>query len=71
MTLYTTSILAIDPISMELTEYCGPHIPAISFDNAREYCDNNGLGYCFITGILVAEIDEKGNVVDYDNEKNN
>lgn len=56
MRKWVTSITAIDPKSGELKHWSGPEVPGISATDARNYCDNNGLGYCKIDGELVAEI---------------
>lgn len=78
MNLYTTEIRAIDPTDGELKTWCGPNIPAISFSDAKAYCQHNGLGYCKVTGKLVTEIGTKiengrivpdfNNVIDYEND---
>ena len=36
--IFLTSILAIDPLNGELTDFAGPDIKADSFDEAIEYC---------------------------------
>jgi hypothetical protein len=64
---YTTLITAIDPHDGELKLYAGPHVPGINEEDARAYCDRNGLGYCKIAGLLIYEIDELGNKTNYDN----
>lgn len=72
MTQFTTQIRAFDPTDGELKLWMGPNIPAVSFADARKYCDNNGLGYCEIIGILDCEIDERtGMKTDYRSEQNN
>lgn len=79
MDLYVTEIKAICPKTGDLKVYCGPHVPGISFFNAQEYCQNNGLGYCRVIGILVAEIPckdlasepEWNKMIDYENIKLN
>lgn len=78
MDLYVTEIKAFSPKNNEVKTYCGPHVPGISFTNAQEYCENNGLGYCKVVGLLIAEIpcDEKENpiwhkMIDYENIKLN
>lgn len=73
MKYFTTKIRAIDPIDKTIKTYCGPNIPAISFQDAEKYCQLNGLGYCEVDGILVAEIPTKedgvtadwGKMIDY------
>jgi len=75
MKLYVTEIKAISPLDGEIKTYGGPNVPGISFADAQEYCENNGLGYCKVYGELVAEIPCKegtyepdfDNMVDYEN----
>jgi len=57
--LYTTEIRAIDPLDGEMKTWGGPNVPGISWEDARWYCDNNGLGYCKVNGQLVCEIGTK------------
>lgn len=45
MKLWSTYIMAINPVDGELTEFCGQNIEAPSKKLAHEYCQNNGLGY--------------------------
>ena len=76
MKLYCTEIKAIDPVDGELKTYGGPRIPAISFQDAEDYCHNNGLGYCRVIGVLMAVIPTKEdgitpdweNRIDYSND---
>jgi hypothetical protein len=76
MKLFTTTIQAIDPLDGELKLWGGPNVPAISFNDARRYCNENGLGYCTIFGELVATIptnsDERtpdfSKMIDYSND---
>lgn len=80
MNLYTTEIRAIDPLDGEIKIWAGPNVPGISWDDAKWYCDNNGLGYCKVVGKLVCEIGtkvENGKIVadfnkrvDYDTQNN-
>jgi hypothetical protein len=56
MKTWATKIKAIDPLTGELLEWCGPNIEAPSEILAKEYCQLNGLGYCFIDGELIMEI---------------
>jgi hypothetical protein len=67
MNLYTTEITAICPTTGELLKWGGPRVPGISFKDAVDYCQRNGLGYCKVTGILVMEIPTKGDKPDFDN----
>jgi hypothetical protein len=53
---WITSIRAIDPYDGELKTWMGPVIEAISIDDAWNYLEDNGLGYCSIDGELIAEI---------------
>ena len=69
--IFTTSIKALDPLTGVMKTWCGPHVPGISFRDAERYCQENGLGYCKVTGILVAEIDAAtGEREDFDQEMN-
>lgn len=80
MKLFTTELKAIDPRDGELKTWCGPHVPGISWSDAENYCQENELGYCVVTGELVAEIGTKvengyivpdfNNRIDYDVENN-
>ena len=78
MKLFVTEIQAINPLTGELTTWDGPHIPAISWSDAEAYCQENGLGYCKVIGILLAEIPTKadgwtpdwGKMVEFDLDKN-
>ena len=53
---YTTIIKAVDPKDGKIKTWGGPYIEAVSFEDARNYCQNNGLGYCIVVGQLIAEI---------------
>lgn len=66
MNLYTTRIKAIDPKTGVLEEYIGPRIEAISITDAEAYCHENGLGYCEVVGMLVAEVSLTGEITDYE-----
>lgn len=56
MPIYTTKIYAQDPYTGELCQWSGPHIRAISFDDAQHICNTTGRGYCRVDGLLVEEI---------------
>ncbi len=55
MNIYCTEIKALD-YTGRMSTWCGPNIEAISFKDAQDYCENNGLGYCKVVGLLVSEI---------------
>ena len=78
MKYYTTELEAINPLTGELTHFCGPHIPAISWSAAENFCQEHGFGYLRVTGQLIAEIGTTVNkdgflipdmktIIDYDN----
>ncbi len=69
MNLYCTEIKAISHIDGELSKYSGPKVPGISFADAQDYCENNGLGYCKVVGLLVAEIPCKDGTLEPDWDK--
>lgn len=54
--LYTTEIRAQSPQDGKIKLYAGPHVPGNSFEDAEKYCEENGLGYCWVTGVLIEEI---------------
>ena len=69
MRVFTTELKAIDPADGILKTWQGPHIQAISYNDARAYCDAEGMGYLDVTGILTKEIDEEtGETIDYSND---
>jgi hypothetical protein len=77
MKVFTTTIMAICPIDGELKRYAGQNVPGISFATAQEYCNQNGMGYCKVDGILVEEIPCKSNgnpdwngCINYENDLN-
>ena len=53
MKVWTTEILAIDT-NGEIVLYRGPNIEAETWKGAEKYCQENGLGYCKVTGELIA-----------------
>lgn len=68
MRFFTTELQAIDPADGILKTWQGPHVQAISFDDAKRYCISEGLGYLRVTGILLKEVDEEtGETIDYSN----
>lgn len=80
MKIWGTTIYAKAPhANGEIREFCGPNIEAPTQELAYEYCQNNGLGYCYIGDELVMEIPcKKGtyepdwdNAIDYENTQNN
>lgn len=79
MNLYYTKIIAIIPGTDELAEWAGPTVPGISFQDAEDYCQVNGLGYCQVTHILTGEIQSDDrtysanweNKIDHDKFKQN
>jgi len=56
--IFTTIIQAIDKDG-QLRTFVGPNVPGESYEDAQYHCDNNGLGYCRVDGILVEEIPYK------------
>ena len=56
MEKFVTEILAIDPMDGQMRLWAGPLIEAETIEQAREYCDANGLGYCAVVGKFIAEI---------------
>lgn len=71
MKTFVTTVSALCPKTGELKTYCGPHVPGISIEDAKNYCEQNGLGYCKVEGELVAVVEEDRTIIDYDNAQNN
>jgi len=69
--IFITSIEAIDPETNELKVWAGPSIVAKSWDSAEKYRVENGLGYCKIVGMAIAEIEINGTVHRVDDPKLN
>ena len=55
MKKWATKIIAVDRRDGEIYDWCGPNIEAPSEKLAQEYCDANGMGYCFVVGELLGE----------------
>jgi hypothetical protein len=78
MKYYVTQFKAIRAHDGELTNYCGPHIQAPSFELAQEWCNEN-RPYLTVIGELVAEIPCKPgtfdpdfiNMIDYEKQNDN
>lgn len=50
MIYWTTEIIAIDPIDGQEKLWQGPYVPGRTIEEAMEYCQMNGLGYCQVVG---------------------
>ena len=66
MKTFLTEIYAMCPQEGIMKTYLGPLVPGISYEDAQHNCENNGLGYCKMTGNLVTEIDTKDDGVNPD-----
>ena len=53
--IWITEIKAVDPATGEMCTWSGPRIEAKTEEDARNYCDGHGLGYCKIIGKLISE----------------
>lgn len=67
MNIYTTTIKALCPNDGTLKTYGGPNVPGITFKDAENYCELNGLGYCKVDGLLISEIPIKDGIPDFKN----
>lgn len=64
---YLTELRAICAVDGYLKTFVGPKVPGISFWDAENYCQMNGLGYCKVTGELISEQSFDGSSrIDYD-----
>lgn len=68
--MWVTEIIAISPKDGELKKYGGPNVPGFTIEHARQYCEENGLGYYHVIGELVAEISQEGEEIHYDSYLN-
>lgn len=53
---FVTEIVAYHPFTGELCKWMGPYIEAPGHDDAQRFCEQNGLGYCKVSGQLIQEI---------------
>jgi len=60
---YLTEIRAVDPEDGEVKSWAGPRIWADSQEQAMEYCQRNGLGFCFILGEFDSDIDLREDIL--------
>jgi len=58
MKRWCTEIKAIDPNAPDkgIILWCGPEVEANTLEEAKKFCQDNGLGYCKVIGKLVEEI---------------
>jgi len=66
MNTYVTSIRAIDPNDGQMKSWEGPRVSGITTADAERYLQENGLGYCKVDGVLVADIPCKPGTYDPD-----
>lgn len=52
MARFATTIKAVDPQTNELLTWSGPVIEARTWNQAIQYCQENGLGYCKVSAII-------------------
>jgi hypothetical protein len=55
--------MAVNPDTGCIVEWSGPLVPGITFFDANDYCQNNGLGYCEVTGIYTGEVPFDENIL--------
>lgn len=61
MILWLTEIIAQDPENKKVKKWAGPKVPGINKDDAQNFCNENGLGYCRVVGKFVEEVGDKKN----------
>lgn len=72
---FATEIRALDPFTLEMKTWCGEHIEANSFEEAKKWCKEN-KGWLKVVGRLIAEADTEEDGItpnwdtykDYENE---
>lgn len=72
MKYWVTEIKAKSPIDGSMRAYGGPDVPGETIEEAQDYCENNGLGYCWVLGQLIMDIPCKEGTFepDWDNATN-
>ncbi len=55
--IYLTEIKAFDPQDGRLKTWAGPRIKARSLVEAKQIIQQTGLGYCWIIGVFMEEIE--------------
>jgi hypothetical protein len=63
MALFTTTLQAIDPSDGQLKLWQGPHIEAISFNDAQQICNQTERGYLKVEGKLQFETTFEGEII--------
>lgn len=53
---WCTEVKAKSPKDGSMKTYGGPDVPGDTLEEAQEYCESNGLGYCWVIGQLIADI---------------
>lgn len=56
MKAYLTEATLVCPTTGDLLTYRGPNAFGISFEDAQDYCERNGFGYCRVIGQIVSEV---------------
>ena len=56
MKTWVTEIIALNPLTGNTCIWEGPNIEAETLEEAEEYCQLNGLGYCKVIGQLIDEL---------------
>ena len=55
MIFWLTEIIAENPKTREVCKWAGPRVPGIDKQDAQNFCDKNGLGYCRVIGKFIEE----------------
>lgn len=69
MNIYTTEIIAVNPVTNELCKFSGPNVQGLTWQDADRYCQENELGYCKVNGLLISEIDEQTGIEVFYNQQ--
>ena len=54
--LWVTEIYARNSVTGEMAYFAGPRVPGKTREEAEEFCNTNGLGYCKVVDRFVMEI---------------
>lgn len=76
MAKWVTHIQAFDPYTGNLRTWAGPDVPGETIEEARDYCQKNGLGYCNPVGEKISEepacfeLEKRGYLTDFQKMQN-
>lgn len=67
MRLWITEFWAVSVVTQELTAFAGPRVRSLTQDMAQKWCNENAP-WLEVKGMLVQEVSEEGNSIDYEQQ---